>query len=328
MKDVLHSRPVPDDTGLAGPWPQGFVVVAPRTPDEYVVPIHDVLVIGRECGGVDPSHRLLIDDQTVSRRHVEIRLDVERDRATLFDVSTNGTRLNGERVERATDVRILPGDILTIGTIILEFRADRFFDASLRPGVGSTLIGLTLAEMAMVAGDLISFSTIAQYTDQDVLLREVDRIYRSLRALIIDHRGVVNHYAGDAFFGVWEADNDPAAYGHAAEFVIAADECVTELAPSLQLRTPDGEPVRMGFGIEFGQAAVSVLPGRHLSYLGDAVNLTFRLSTIAGRDGRANVLATARVEERLRDRFALTDPGDVEVKGRTGTERVYALGRR
>lgn len=39
------------------------------------VPIAGRLFVGRECAGVDEPHRLLFDDDKVSRQHCEIRIE-------------------------------------------------------------------------------------------------------------------------------------------------------------------------------------------------------------------------------------------------------------
>ena len=91
------------------------VAVSPGTSTERVVPVYDRLFIGRECGSIDDDHRLIVRDDTVSRHHLEIRLDVDQDQAFVIDVSTNGTRLNGVRIERATPVRVQPGDRIKVG---------------------------------------------------------------------------------------------------------------------------------------------------------------------------------------------------------------------
>lgn len=58
--------------------------------------------------------------------------------------------------------------------------------------------------------------------------------------------------------------------------------------------------------------------------LGDATNLAFRVSGLAGRDGRSDVLATTAVRDAVQDRFRFGSPEDVTVKGRTASERIYA----
>ena len=87
-------------SGVASAIP-ATLVLAPDRAGERSTPVYDWLVVGRECAGVDERHRLLIDDPAVSRTHLELRLDLELDQAWLTDHSTNGTRLNGQRIERS-----------------------------------------------------------------------------------------------------------------------------------------------------------------------------------------------------------------------------------
>jgi len=60
--------------------------------------------------------------------------------------------------------------------------------------------------------------------------------------------------------------------------------------------------------------------------LGDATNVAFRLSALAGREGRPDILATNRVQAAVGDQFEFATPEEVQVKGRTGTERVFGIG--
>jgi hypothetical protein len=76
--------------------------------------------------------------------------------------------------------------------------------------------------MAMVVGDLINFSTVSEQADHQVLARDIDCLYRELRALLNQYRGTLVDYVGDAFFASWELDVDPAAADNALNFVLAA----------------------------------------------------------------------------------------------------------
>src|SRR5215470_18127384 len=113
-------RPMPGD-GVPG-----LLVLAPDTEQERSTPVYDWLAVGRECPGVDERHRLLIEDPTISRTHVELWLDHDRDQAWLTDRSTNGTRLNGQRIERSVPTPIKPGDRIRLGDAELQFRSRRF----------------------------------------------------------------------------------------------------------------------------------------------------------------------------------------------------------
>ncbi len=80
----------------------------------------------------------------------------------------------------------------------------------------------------------------------------------------------------------------------------------------------------MGWGVAAGPAAVSMLTGMLVSVLGDATNVAFRLSGVAGRDGRPDVLVTDAVYRATAASFAFTAPSAIEVKGRT--QAVETLG--
>ena len=62
-----------------------------------------------------------------------------------------------------------------------------------------------MSDLVMVVGDIVSFSTVSEYTEGAVLLESIDRVYSGLRKLLSAHRGTLSNYVGDAFFATWEA---------------------------------------------------------------------------------------------------------------------------
>jgi adenylate cyclase len=320
---------IPDD-GLI----PAVVVVAPDREDERAVPVRDRLFVGRECAGVDDGHRLLIHDPTISRTHLEVRLDFERDQAWLTDHSTNGTRLNGRRIERFVPVRIRSGDRVLLGKTELEFRSPRFVGSDNRKPVSldgmTTIHQAIVTEMVMVVGDVISFSTIAENTDDQVLLANIERLFARLLGILDRHHGTLANYAGDAFFATWEAGSGEGVTSKGARaavaFALEAAATVPLVAATLELRDPEGGPVRMGWGVSSGPAAVSGRNGPLVTVLGDATNVAFRLSGIAGRDGSPEVLVTGDVHRKIETGFAFTPLPAVQVKGRRKLVEVLGVG--
>ena len=139
--------------------PFGYVVVDPGTPGEASRPLHDRIFVGRECAGVDDSHRILLgDDLAVSRNHLEIRVDPELSRAVVVDTSSNGIRVNGIRVERAVAVPLNAGDKIQVGSHVLEFRGGVVTTTRPEGTVQrSTVSVATPMTMAMIVGDLVRF---------------------------------------------------------------------------------------------------------------------------------------------------------------------------
>jgi adenylate cyclase len=334
--DAEPSQPARGENGGAGGAGEtapALIVTAPDSANPRSTPVYDWLMAGRECSGVDERHRLVIDDPAVSRTHLEFRLDLDLDQAWLTDRSTNGTRLNGRRIERSVPVRIMPGDRVRLGQAELEFRSERFAataDGGRHPAVleRGTIRQITAVEdMVMVVGDIVGFSTIAENTADLVLLENVDRLYAGLQQILSGHRGTLSNYMGDAFFATWEAAAVPDAARLAVAFAVEAAETVPRIASGLDLRDPGGGPVRMGWGVARGPAAVSLITGMLVTVLGDTTNVAFRLSGIAGRDGQPAVLVTDAVYQGTTESFAFTEPSAIQVKGRRQPVEALGAGR-
>ncbi len=307
--------------------PLGYLVMGDGSP-ERSVPIFDQLFVGRECAGISESRRLVIADPEISRTHLEIRLDAEGDQAFVIDTSTNGTLLNGMRLERAVPQPIRAGDEIRIGDMVLTFRSQRFTAAS---GIaqGLTRTRISRAAMVMVVGDIVNYSTISQVTDEQVIAQSLHTLWNQVGGVLRAHHGTLNHYAGDAIFAIWEASRFTDAAERAIDFALAADRLVEELGPTLPLRGPDGAPIRMGWGVVVGMVALAAMTRSVEAVIGDSTNVAFRLAGLAGRDGRAPVMATRGVRRTVEAHFTWGEGEDVEIKGRHGMETVFpVIGRK
>nr|BBX77031.1 hypothetical protein MFLOJ_08180 [Mycobacterium florentinum] len=290
------------------------------------VPIIDQLFIGRECAGISESRRLVIRDPEISRTHLEIRLDAVADQAFVIDTSTNGTLLNGMRLARAVPAPLRPGDEIRIADSTMVFRSQRFTADAMTPGVTRTRISQTA--MVMVVGDIINYSTISEVTEGEVIAQSLHTLWHEIGGVLQAHRGTLNHYAGDAIFAIWEASQFPDAGERAIDFALAANQLVGELGPRLPLRSPDGSPIRMGWGVVVGMVALAAMTRSVEAVIGDSTNVAFRLAGLAGRQGRASVMVTSGVRRTVGTQFTWGEGQEVELKGRSGKETVFpVLGR-
>jgi adenylate cyclase len=304
--------------------PLGYLVIADDGASERSVPIFDQLFVGRECAGISEARRLVLDDPEISRTHLEIRLDAANDQAFVIDTSSNGTLLNGARLERAVLLPIRPGDEIRIGEVALTFRSERFTTvAGIAPR--STRVRIGRAAMVMVVGDIVNYSTISQVTEEGVMARSLHTLWRQLRAVLRAHHGTLSYYAGDALFAVWEQHGFPDAAERAIDFALASNRLVAELGPGLPLRDPDGSPIRMGWGVVRGMAALAAMTRSADAVIGDATNVAFRLAGLAGRDGRAAVMVTGGVQSAVAAHFTWGKVERVDIKGRSGMETVFPV---
>jgi adenylate cyclase len=304
--------------------PPAYLVVADADGLERSVPILDQLFIGRECAGISESRRFVIDDPEISRTHLEIRLDIAADQAFLIDLSSNGTKVNGVRLQRAVLLPIKPGDQIRVGDVLLIFRSQRFTTVK-RVGLKSTLGRIDRTAVVMVVGDIVNYSTISQATDDGIMARSLQTLWHQLGAVLQAHQGTLSYFAGDALVAVWQVRRFSNAAALAIEFALSANRLVEERGSELPLRGPDGAPIRMGWGVVHGMAALAAIFRSADAVIGDATNVAFRLSGLAGRQGRAAVLATSIVRGAAASEFVWGESEFVEIEGRSGRETIFPV---
>src|SRR5207302_1812238 len=108
----------------------------------------------------------------------------------------------------------------------------------------------------MVVGDVLEYSTIAEQIDDSTLAASMEALYSELRVLLRLNKGTLSNVVGDAFFAVWELEHIPDSPALAVEFACAASALVDQLSPGLAVAQSWQAPVRMGFGVVLGEAAV------------------------------------------------------------------------
>jgi adenylate cyclase len=304
--------------------PLGYLVIEEPDGRESSLPIFDQLFVGREWSGIGPQRRFVIDDRGISRNHLEIRLDVTTGKAVVIDTSTNGTMLNGRRLERGVLIPISDGDQLRVGDHMLTFRS-RLFKARTKLDTEETEARISEAAMVMVVGDITNYSTISEVTDNRVIATSLKLLWRELGRILRAHHGTLNHYAGDALLAVWDLRTHPQANDLAIDFALAANKRVGEVGPELALRSPDGSPIQMGWGVVQGMAALAAMTRSVEAVIGDSTNVAFRLSGLAGRQGRQAVMVTSAVRNAVETEFVWGEPEQVALKGRRERETVFPV---
>jgi adenylate cyclase len=299
-----------------GPTEAAILVTGPDAPARTVA-VHQRLFVGRACFGIDDDHRLLLDGPNISRDHCQIRLDAGTPRATLVDTSTNGTRLNGVHVERSVPIPIADGDVVGVGNWSLIFRTRSAAAHDNRADVNLTIRQIDEGNVCVVCGDLVDYTTLTELHGGQAVFAAMHTLFDHLRVLLHAHRGTLYDYVGDAFLAIWEEDVMPDATRRGLDFAVAAAAEIASVAPEIPLRTADGGPLRMGWAVTRGPVAMSAYAGALAGLLGDAVNVGFRLASMAGRQGRSPVLVTedAVLAGALADGVGV--PEVVTVKGRT-----------
>src|SRR4051794_10587385 len=144
-------------------------------------------------------------------------------------MSSNGTWVNGRRVERGELIAIGDGDNIDVGGQELVFHLSEPADA-VDSGMHATTLRGGVVKMVIVVADVVGYTTLTEtYGGHDVAAIS-DEIFAALNQLLPEHGGTVVNYIGDAILAGWDVDRDPTAAGKAIRYALAGHELVAERA--------------------------------------------------------------------------------------------------
>jgi len=279
-----------------------------------VVPIIGRLFVGRASAGASASPHLLLDDPAISRAHFELHVD-PADGVVLVDRSTNGTRVNGRRVQREESLSLTDGDFVEVGTIRMSFRshdaADRISD-----DVRAAVRAIEHAHVATVVGDVVGYTAMIERDGEDKTVAAADALFASLAELLAAHGATASIRDGDSLFAAWNVTGDPQAADKAVRFALAAGRLAGDTA------------LQMGWGVTLGNAVPGHPSAARDAVDGDAINLAFRLSGLAARGGEPLVLVSAEAASAAPDAAAYGDVREIAIRGRAAPVRVQAARER
>jgi class 3 adenylate cyclase len=227
--------------------------------------------------------------------------------------------VNGRRVERGEPVALVDGDRIEVGDLTLEFRAGAAAVAPVEADLTIRTAGVI--PLAVVVGDVIGYTAMTERHGAEAVAHTMETVFGSLQELLKEHRGTVGNYVGDALFAAWDTRRDERSLANAIGFALDAAELSAGL-PGL-----DDTPLRMGWAVTFGEAVAGRPALSRDSLHGDAVNLAFRLASLAGREGLPDVLVTAEVVDAAPQAAAFAPLRELSVKGRAAPVRAYEARR-
>ncbi len=191
-------------------------------------------------------------------------------------------------------------------------------------------------ELTVLFSDVRGFTGIAELYkgDPQGLTALINRLFTPLTNDIIERKGTIDKYMGDAVMAFWNAPLLDSA--HAANACDAALSMLDSLALLNEQRlreAGDGEevpPLRIGIGLNTGSCVVGNFGSDlHFNYsvLGDTVNLASRLEGLTKQYG-VPIIIGEKTAQSAQGRFAVLELDQLQVKGKTEPERIFTvLGR-
>ncbi|MFZ3311590.1 MAG: adenylate/guanylate cyclase domain-containing protein [Xanthobacteraceae bacterium] len=191
--------------------------------------------------------------------------------------------------------------------------------------------------MTILFSDVRGFTTISEHYKDDPqgLTRLMNRFLTPLTNAIIERKGTIDKYIGDAIMAFWNAPMDDAEQeANACDAALAMQERALALNAELKREAEANGgrymPLRIGVGLNTGPCVVGNMGSDfrfNYSVLGDTVNFASRLEART-KDYRLPLVVGSRTAEGAKQKFATMEIDLIQVKGKTQPEAVFAvLGR-
>src|ERR1700729_4587377 len=191
--------------------------------------------------------------------------------------------------------------------------------------------------MTILFSDVRGFTTISEHYKDDPqgLTHLMNRFLTPLTNAIIDRKGTIDKYIGDAIMAFWNAPVDDAeheanACDAALEMLARTEALNVELKREAEASGSLYMPLRVGIGLNTGPCVVGNMGSDfrfNYSVLGDTVNVASRLEART-KDYRLPLVIGSRTAERAKDKFTTMEIDLIQVKGKKQPEAGFTvLGR-
>jgi adenylate cyclase len=188
--------------------------------------------------------------------------------------------------------------------------------------------------MTILFSDVRGFTTISEHYKDDPqgLTRLMNRFLTPLTNAIIERKGTIDKYIGDAIMAFWNApvddqEQEANACEAALEMLSRAEMLNNELKREAETNGGVYMPLRIGIGLNTGPCVVGNIGSDfrfNYSVLGDTVNLASRLEGRT-KDYRIPVVIGSRTAEGARQKFAVMEIDLIMVKGKKQPEAVFTV---
>jgi adenylate cyclase len=196
------------------------------------------------------------------------------------------------------------------------------------------VLGGEARDMTIMFSDVRGFTTIAEIYKDDPqgLTALMNSFLTPLTNAIIERKGTIDKYMGDAIMAFWNAPlYDPSHELNACEAALDMLDRVEKLNREREeAAKTNGSlfiPINIGVGINTGNCVVGNM-GSELrfdySVLGDSVNVASRLEGQCKSYGLPIIIGS-RTASVARDKFAVLELDFIAVKGKTEPDVVYAI---
>ena len=190
------------------------------------------------------------------------------------------------------------------------------------------VLGGESRELSIMFTDVRGFTTISEHYGADVqgLTQIMNRYMTAMTKKILENKGTLDKYIGDAQMAFWNAPLDNGQ--HAKDAVKTALQMMESLNEFNREITTEGvPPFGMGLGINTGTVVVGNMGSdQRFDYtcMGDSVNLASRLEGQSKPYG-VGIILGSRTAELVRDEYPVVELDKIAVKGKKEGVNIFTV---
>ncbi len=190
-------------------------------------------------------------------------------------------------------------------------------------------LGGELRELTLMFCDVRNFTSISEHLAATELTQFINELLTPLSEIILEQRGTIDKYMGDAIMAFWNAPlDDPDHKKHACRAAVEMAKKMQQLNEHWRMQALQNarpfQPVRIGIGLNSGECCVGNLGSTmrfDYSAIGDEVNVTSRFEGLTKIYG----LSAAVGQRALSPDVPALELDAVQVKGRKRPEKIYTF---
>lgn len=192
-------------------------------------------------------------------------------------------------------------------------------------------LGGEMRVVTVLFADVRGFTRISEQMEAEPLVALLNQLFTPVTDIIVDHRGTIDKFIGDAVMAFWNAPlDDPAHARNACRAALAMIAELARLNAAWQAEAvSSGKPhprIEIGIGLNTGLCCVGNLgsPRRFdYSIIGEAVNVAARLEGVTAAYGMPVIVGEGTAE--AISGFAMLEIDRIVLRGKQRPERIYAV---
>ena len=178
-------------------------------------------------------------------------------------------------------------------------------------------------EVSVLFADIVGFTPMAEKMSPPSVAKLLNEYFSRMEEPIFEHEGTLDKFIGDCIMAVFGAPYPQE--DHALRAVQVALDMRQRLH---ELNTERGgsAPIQMRMGVHSGRAVSGPIGSekrREFTVLGDTVNIASRIESTVAKEGQ--IVIGARTHDLVEGKFEMNDLGEVTLKGKRNTVRVYEV---